>query len=247
MTIDWWTLGFQTVNVAVLIWLLGHFFWKPVANMIEARRASTQKLTGDAEAAQAAAATALAEVEKTRAGFAKEREAIIAAAHTAADAVQKARLAEAKSDAEAIVAAAKADVAKDAKAQDGVWAKRSTALAIDMAARLAARLDGAAVQARFLEWLLDEIRNLAEPVRKAAGAPDIKLKLTSAVKLDTKAKTTYGKLIAKAFGSTPHIAFRTDAKLIAGFELRGEHLVVNSSWRADLTAIEADLIGEKAQ
>ena len=35
MTIDWWTLGLQAVNVAVLIWLLGRFFWKPVAAMIE--------------------------------------------------------------------------------------------------------------------------------------------------------------------------------------------------------------------
>ncbi len=40
MSIDWWTLGFQTVNVAILIWLLGHFFWKPVAAMIEAERAA---------------------------------------------------------------------------------------------------------------------------------------------------------------------------------------------------------------
>ena len=39
MTIDWWTLGIQTVNVVILIWLLGRFFWRPVAAMIEQRRA----------------------------------------------------------------------------------------------------------------------------------------------------------------------------------------------------------------
>ena len=39
MTIDWWTLGIQTVNVVVLVWLLQHFFWRPVAAMIEQRRA----------------------------------------------------------------------------------------------------------------------------------------------------------------------------------------------------------------
>ena len=38
MTIDWWTLGFQSVNVAVLVWLLQHFFWRPVAAMIALRR-----------------------------------------------------------------------------------------------------------------------------------------------------------------------------------------------------------------
>jgi F-type H+-transporting ATPase subunit b len=31
VTIDWWTLGLQAVNVLILIWLLGYFFWRPVA------------------------------------------------------------------------------------------------------------------------------------------------------------------------------------------------------------------------
>jgi F-type H+-transporting ATPase subunit b len=38
MTIDWWTLAIQTVNVVILIWLLERFFWRPVAAMIEARQ-----------------------------------------------------------------------------------------------------------------------------------------------------------------------------------------------------------------
>ena len=46
MTIDWWTLGIQTVNVVILVWLLGHFFWRPVAAMIEQRRAATRKRSG---------------------------------------------------------------------------------------------------------------------------------------------------------------------------------------------------------
>lgn len=38
MTIDWATLGIETVNIAVLVWLLGRFFWRPVSGIIEARR-----------------------------------------------------------------------------------------------------------------------------------------------------------------------------------------------------------------
>ena len=62
MTTDWWTLGFQTVNVAILIWLLGNFFWKPVAAMIVARKAATQKLTDEAGAAKTKADAALADI-----------------------------------------------------------------------------------------------------------------------------------------------------------------------------------------
>ena len=241
MKIDWWTLGFQVVNVAVLIWLLGHFFWKPVAGMIEARRASTQKLIDDAQATRASAAAALADVEKTRAGFAGEREAILADAHKTADAARTALLAKAQGDADTLEAAAKAAIAKGKKAQEAIWARRSSELAIDIAGRLAARLDDAATQACFFQWLLDEIGKLAEPARKAAAARETKLELASAVKLDAAARTRCGKSVAEALGGDPQIAFRTDADLIAGFELRGEHLIVSSSWRADLATIQADL------
>ena len=70
MTIDWWTLGLQTVNVLILVWLLGRFFWRPVAAMIEQRRAAAQRMLAEAEAKRAQATAALAEIERTRAGFA---------------------------------------------------------------------------------------------------------------------------------------------------------------------------------
>src|SRR5476651_2521037 len=94
MTIDWWTLGIQTVNVVILVWLLGRFFWRPVAFMIEQRRATAERILADAEAKRIEATAALAEIERTRAGFAQEREAILAAAHEVAERARVARLEE---------------------------------------------------------------------------------------------------------------------------------------------------------
>ncbi|MDD2706355.1 MAG: ATP synthase F0 subunit B, partial [Acidocella sp.] len=70
MKIDWATLALQTVNVLVLIWLLRKFFWRPVAAMIEQRRAAAQTMLDDAAKKRDTAAAAVAEIEKTRAGFA---------------------------------------------------------------------------------------------------------------------------------------------------------------------------------
>ena len=44
MTIDWWTLGLQTVNIVILVWLLQRFFWRPIAGMID--RAARRRATG---------------------------------------------------------------------------------------------------------------------------------------------------------------------------------------------------------
>jgi F-type H+-transporting ATPase subunit b len=55
MRIDWWTLSLQTVNAIVLIWLLAYFFFKPIANVIAARKASAAQLLEEAEQAKSAA------------------------------------------------------------------------------------------------------------------------------------------------------------------------------------------------
>ena len=238
MTIDWWTLGFQTVNVAILIWLLSHFFWKPVAAIIEARKAATEKLSDDARAAKTQANQELVEVGRTRAGFAQEREAILAAAHKDAESQHAAHLADAETKAAALRGVARAAIISDAKAAAAAWADRSSDLAVVIAQRLALRLDSVAVEGCFLDWLAAEIARLPKKARDSAEA---KLQATTAGKLGPAQRKRVVAVISDALGCKAHVTFKSDPALIAGIELRGDHLIVNSSWRADLAAIRADL------
>src|ERR1700739_4973702 len=112
MTIDWWTLGIQAVNVLILIWLLGRFFWRPVAAMIEQRRLAAQKILAEAEAKRDEATAASAELERTRAGFAKEREAILAAGHEAGERAGAVLLEEAEKRVASLEAASRAATEK---------------------------------------------------------------------------------------------------------------------------------------
>jgi F-type H+-transporting ATPase subunit b len=244
MTINWWTLAIQAVNVVILVLLLGHFFWRPVAAIIEDRRAAAQKALAEAQAKQTEANAALAEIERTRAGFASEREAILEAARKAADRAREARLGEADKEAQALRDAAQAAIAKDRQAADKAWAERAGRLAIDIARRLAGRLDGAAVRAAFLDWLLSEIRALPEATRIAA-AEGAALEAITAAPLEKAEQERYAKAIAEALGTDATIAFKWDKALIAGLELHGPHLVVANSWRADLASILADLAHDK--
>ena len=160
MRIDWWTLGFQTVNVVILVWLLGRFFWRPVAGMIAQRRAAAEQTLAEAAAKRQEADAAMAEIERIRAGFDAERAAILSAAQAAATRLQDAKLAETRRQMETLAAQ---EVARREKERDDTnkeWAARASRLAVDMAGRLAARLDGQVVQAAFLGWLITEIRAL---------------------------------------------------------------------------------------
>ncbi|MGA2045350.1 MAG: ATPase [Roseiarcus sp.] len=241
MTIDWWTLAIQTVNVVILIWLLERFFWRPVAAMIEQRRATAQRTLTEAEAQRGAATAALADIARTRAGFAGEREAILAAAHEAAQKAGAASRDEAAKEVASLQAAAQAAIEAGRQAAETAWTERASRLAVDIAGRLAARLDGPAVRGAFLGWLVEAIRALPGPAREAIAADGIVLEAVSATPLDPAEQPRCRDAIAAAVGGDPQIAFTADPALIAGLELHGPHLVVANSWRADLTRILSEL------
>jgi F-type H+-transporting ATPase subunit b len=241
MTIDWWTLAIQTVNVVILIWLLQRFFWQPVAAMIEQRRTTTQNTLAEAQAKRTEAATALAEIERTRAGIASERDAILKAAQETAEQMQASRLDEAKKAVASMEATAKLAIAKEYDAADKAWEARSGFLAMDIAKRLASRLDGPVVQAAFLDWLLREIRRLPDATRQAVAATGKPLEAISATPLEAPEQERYREKIGQAFGVPSQVSFKVDPALIAGIELHGAHLLVSNSWRADLAQIMADI------
>ena len=245
MTIDWWTLGIQAVNVIILVWLLARFFWRPVAAIIEQRRDTAQQILTEAETKRSQATGALAEIERTRAGFDREREVIIAAAHEAAEEARTAMLATAAKETAALEASARTAIEKERDAAEAAWTERANLLAVEIAQRLVARLDGPVVSAAFLDWLLQEIRGLPENIRSAVAANGVVLDAVSAAPIQPADQERYRNLIGEAFGVRPQVTFQVDAELIAGLELRGPHLVIANSWQADLIKILADLAHDK--
>ncbi|MDB5828798.1 MAG: atpF [Variovorax sp.] len=250
MTIDWWTLGFQAVNVLVLVWLLGHFFWKPVAAMIEQRRVAAGQTLADAEAQRAQAAAALADIARTRAGFAQERDTILADARAAAELAHTARMEAATQQATDIEADAHAAAAKEKMASEGAWRDSASGLAIDIASRLCAPLAGPGLQAAFLVRLLDKLRALSEAERHGIATAGVALDIVSASPLAADDETRVRQKIAEALesapGEAPQFTFAADPALIAGLELRGPHLLVSNSWRADLQHIRSELAHDTA-
>jgi F-type H+-transporting ATPase subunit b len=241
MTIEWWTVGLQAVNVTILVWLLARFFWRPVAAIIEQRRTAAIQVLAEAEAKRDEANNALVEIERIKSGFDKERELIIAAAHESANHERKAILASVAKEVAALEASAKMSIERERQAVEQAWRERASRLAVEIAKRLVSRLEGAAAGEAFLDVLLREIRTLPEPVRKAMAGDGVVLEAVSATPVQPVDQQRQRQLIADAFGVRPEITFKEDPGLIAGLELHGPHLVIKNSWRADLAKILADL------
>ncbi len=136
MHFSWSTLLLQTVNFAVLVWLLRRFLYKPVLRMVDARRAEIDKQYADAKAVEAEAAAHLSDIEAKRAGIAAEREQVLKAAAAQAEEAAKARRDRSEREAATLLDDARKTLAAE-REQALAEARRS---ALDLGAEVARRL-----------------------------------------------------------------------------------------------------------
>jgi F-type H+-transporting ATPase subunit b len=222
MTIDFWGLGLQAVNVLILVWLLSRVFWRPVAAAIARRQDTANKVLETAAAAQAKADEALEEATKARAE---------------AETATKAAMAEARTKADTLLANAKATIAKDAEAARKANESQAADLSLTIAARLLERLNGPAVQSVFLSQLVEAIEKMSDADRAALVADPKGIEIVTATDPGADEEKIVNAVHA-ALGDTPKLSFVTEPDLIAGLELRSPHFVLHNSWQADLAQVQ---------
>ncbi len=243
MTLDWWTLGLQAINVVVLVWILARFFWRPLAAIIEQRRSEAERILVDAAAKRDEAAKLCAEFERRQAGIEQERETALATARAEAERGAATLIADAERKVAAIETASKTTLLREREEAEAEWQAQARRLAVEIARRLLDRLGSSASDERFLAGLLEEIGALPESERVAAGADA--LEAVSAAPISPENQERYRDRIAAAFGASPNVSFTVDRELLAGLELHGPHLTVHNSWRADLDRIAGALVVER--
>lgn len=235
---NWWTLGFQTVNFLILVWLLQHFLYQPVREIMQRRKGEIDRAYEKAAAAQAAADSARKEFEATRADAAKAAAKMIDEAKEASTREHNTIVEQARADAENISKAARERIAREREEAERELRQRIASLGVKVAAALlrqSVSADGATPALtehalRMLEQMPREERQ-----RMAADlAVNSTLEIASAAPLSAGQAESCAKRIAAAFEREVPIQFTQDPDLIAGVELRLPHAVVNCSWKQSL-------------
>ena len=240
MRVDWWTIALQTVNFAILVWLLNRFLYKPVLRMIDARRAEIDHQYADARAMEDKARSQLAQLESERAGIAAEREAALKSATEQAQEAAQARLAKADSDAKALLEATRKRLS--AERQQALEQARHVAIELgsEFAQKLLAEVP---VQVRAEAWLdrIDHyLRNMPANERdKLIHQLDshAALVVVTATPLPQPTTQAWQKRLLEILGKGVAIRFESDAQLVAGAELRFPTAVLHFSWRNALAAL----------
>lgn len=240
MHIDWWTLALQAINVLILVWLLGRFLFRPVMDAIAARQAAAAKLLADAQAEKEAAIMQNNALKAQNDSFATEVEERRARLLATLDQERAALLAQARTEAEAQTR--QADLAAQAeRARMSVELEaRAITLAGEMAARLLLSLHAAQTDKALFDALMERIEAMPESERMKLGqATPLIIVTPRALDSDTQASATLA--LAQHLPDLVAPVYTVEPALIAGFELRGTHVQVRNSWRADLDALLADM------
>jgi F-type H+-transporting ATPase subunit b len=242
MQIDWWTLGLQTVNALVLIWLLGHFLFRPVVDAITARQKAAGRLLADAQAAKAAAQSERDKAAAETAHFVEHSGETLKAAEAEAATAKAALLAEAQADADKLRTAAKAGIEAERRAEAVAAEDRAGRLAVDIAGKLLDRLPREARVAAFIDGLATGLAKLPEGTRSSLGADGTSVHLTAARAVTPEEVDACRKALAGVLGHPVLLEVSVEPELIAGLELEAPHAVVRNSFRADLVRLKSGLV-----
>jgi F-type H+-transporting ATPase subunit b len=244
MRFDWWTLALQTVNFAVLVWLLQRFLYRPVLRMVDARRAEIDRQYADARAMEAKVKQELAAIEAERAGIAAEREAALKAAATQADESAEARRAQAEREVAALLDGARKTLATE---RDQALAEARRA-ALELGAEFARRLlTEVPIQLRAEAWLQRMERHLAtlpaadRSALVAQCADGAALTVLTAAPIPSTTEATWRSRLGRSLGAEIAMKFEVDPALVSGTELHFPNSILRFSWQRALATLRAEV------
>jgi F-type H+-transporting ATPase subunit b len=247
MHVDWSTFALQTVNFAILVWLLHRFLYRPVLRLVDARRAEIEKQYAEARVAEAEAKAKTVATETDRAGIARERAAALTEAAAQAEEQAAARRAQAERDAAALLAGARKTLADERTA---VLAEARRA-ALDLGAEIACRLLAEVPMEYRAEAWIEHIEQhlgalpMAERDALAKQLPDgvpLKVVTTSALPADTAG--LWRSRLQRALGEPIAVDYSVDSTLVAGAELHFPNAVLRFSWQSALDAMRAEIAAD---
>lgn len=244
MRIEWSTLALQTVNFAVLVWLLHRFLYRPVLRMIDERRAEIEKQFAEANQSLTQVKLQMASIEADRAGIASERTAILESAAAEAEVAAIARRAAVEREATALLDSTRKTLANE-RTEVLAEARRT---AQDLGERIARKLLAAVPLGlqpeTWLEGIVgslaglprESLEDLTQQVAQTGG-----LKVVTASALSPEATEQWLARFQRTLGPATAVSFEVQENLFAGAELHFPHAILRFSWGSALETIRAQI------
>ena len=254
MLIDWFTVGAQTLNFIILVWLLKRFLYKPILRAIDERENRIATELADADTKKAEAQKERDEFQQKNEEFDRQRTTLLSKATNEVQAERQRLLDEARKAADALSSKRQETLRNEAmnlnqaiirRTQQEVFAITRKALMDLATTSLEERLGE--VFTRRLQEIDDKAKkNLAEALKTATDPAVVR----SAFDLPGEQRATIQNALNETFSAEIHIRFETAPDLISGIELTANGQKVAWSISDYLVSLEkgvADLLKKKEE
>ena len=223
MLVDWFTVGAQTLNFLILVWLMKRFLYQPVLDAVDAREKRIAAELADAAQKQAQADTERETFKKKNADFDQQREALVRTAHDEVDAERKRMLSEARAAADALQAKQREALEAERHSLQQDIAQRSRDEVLAIARKVLTDLAGASLEEQMVRVFCQRLQALDAPAKgelaKALKAPTSTVRVHSAFALSPAQQAAIGQALDAAVETQLPLAFETNAVVIGGIEL----------------------------
>ena len=230
MQIDWWTLGIQTVNFLIVVWLLTRFLYRPVRRIIDEREAADRKLADVAAAKAAEADKVRAEYERKMREAAQAQQEKETELHAAMERERDAALEKAQAKADALLAETREKLARERdEALAGLKAEIAS-LATDLARAALAAGSSPEAALRRAEAHFDGLapQDLAD-LKADVGGSDEPVRVTTPAPLPDDQRGAWQAMLAKRLLAGARVAFDERPELLGGVVLHFPHAVLDLS------------------
>ena len=223
MLIDWFTVGAQTLNFLILVWLMKRFLYKPIRHAIDERENRIAAELANADKKKIEAQKERDVFRHKNEALDQQRAALLSKATDEAKAEGKRLIDESRKAAEALSVKRMETLRNDADNLSQTISSRIQQEVFAIARKALTDLATVSLEERLSEVFIRRLREMDDPA-KAALAEALKTasdpaRLSSAFDLPEEQRTAIQNALNETFSAEIHVRFETAPDLISGIEL----------------------------
>ena len=238
MELNWSTFLLEIINFLILVWILKHFFYKPVLNVIARRRRGIEKSMSDANTLHEDAEALRVQYENRLTEWEVERQAAQSSLDKEIETERTQRMEALRTTLDE--EREKTRVIEQRALEASRLHAEETALAqgAQFSARLLSLAAGPELEQRLLDLLLKELTSLPSErlstLRTAVGKTADRVLVASAWPLDDATRLSLERTLASVLAVAPPFHYEQDKDLLAGLRVTMGSWVLRANLQDEL-------------
>jgi F-type H+-transporting ATPase subunit b len=245
MLIDWFTVGAQTLNFLILVWLMKRFLYQPVLNAISAREKLIADELRDAAAKKTEAQKERDDFRKKNEEFEQQCESLLRKAVDDAKGEHTRLLEQARAAADTLTSMSREALTKQANDFKQAIARRAQQEVFAITRKALTDLASTNLEERMSEVFTRRLREMngdaKESVRAALNSAADPALLRSAFDLPAEQRAAIQNALNETFSAEVRLRFETSPELVSGIELTANGQKVAWSIADYVTSLEKDV------